>query len=90
MTLPEPLKIPVSDSMQPSGSDYVVKDGYMVSSFYNCLNRGFNSSLNASLEAVKLKEFSPKNPDERAFILSLMRPKLVQIFDDHLSSGRDL
>ncbi len=81
-------KIPVSDTMQPSGSDYVVKDGYMVSSFYNCLNRGFNSSLNASLEAVKLKEFSPKNPDERAFILSLMRPKFVQIFDDHLISGR--
>ncbi len=81
-------KVPISDSLRPAGSEYIVKDGYMVSSFYNCLNRGFNSGLSASLAAVKLKEFSPRNPDERNFILSLMRPKFVDILDDHLQSGR--
>lgn len=81
-------KIPVSDSVPPAGSDYVVKDGYMVSSFYNCLNRGFHSSLQASLDAVKLKEFSPRNASERAFILSLMKPRFSEILDDHLRSGR--
>jgi hypothetical protein len=82
-------KIPVSDKLPPAGSDFLVKDGYMVSSFYNCVNRGFNSALEASLNAVKLKEFSPKNPEERAFILSLMRPAFTEILEDHLRSARE-
>lgn len=81
-------KIPVSDTLPPTGSDFLVRDGYMVSSFYNCLNRGFASALQGSLEAVKLKEFTPKNADERAFILGLMKPRLTQIFEDHLRNGR--
>lgn len=81
-------KIPHSDSVPPTGSDYVVTEGYMLSSFYNCLNRGFNSSLHSSLDAIKLREFTPKNPEERAFILSLMKPRFTGMFDDQLRSGR--
>ncbi|MES2526802.1 MAG: hypothetical protein V4598_06930 [Bdellovibrionota bacterium] len=81
-------KIPVSDSLPPTGSDYIVRDGYMASSFYNCLNRDFNSIVESALDAVKLREFSPKNPEERAFILSLMKPKMAEIFDNTLKSSR--
>ena len=81
-------KIPQSDSLPPSGTDYVVSEGYMVSSFYNCLNREFTSSLQSSLDAIKLQEFTPKNPDERAFILSLMKPRFTEMFNDLLRSGR--
>ncbi len=81
-------QIPLSDSQPPIGNEYVVREGYMVSSVYNCLNRGFMSGLHASLDAIKLQEFSPRNPEERAFILSLMRPVFVRIFDDQLRSGR--
>lgn len=81
-------KIPSSDVVPPSGSDYVITEGYMVSSFYNCLNRGFTSSLHSSLDAIKLNEFTPKNPQERAFILSLMKPKYTGMFNDQLRKGR--
>ncbi len=81
-------KIPVSDTNPPTGTDYVVRDGYMVSSFYNCLNRGFTSGLNSTLNAIKLSEFSPKNPDERAFILELLKPKFTEILDTKLVSAR--
>lgn len=81
-------KIPLSDGVPPTGSDYVVTEGYMVSSFYNCLNRGFTSSLHSSLDAIKLNEFTPKNPRERAFILSLMKPRFTGMFNDQLRSGR--
>lgn len=81
-------KIPQSDSIPPSGSDYVVTEGYMVSSFYNCLNREYTSALHSSLDAIKLQEFTPKNPEERAFILSLMKPRFTEMFDDLLRSSR--
>jgi hypothetical protein len=81
-------KIPVSESLPPSGSDYIVRDGYMVSSFYNCLNRGFPSALNSTLDAVKLNEFAPRNRDERAFIIALMKPKFIEILDHKLVSAR--
>ena len=81
-------KIPISDSLPPSGSHYIVRDGYMASSFYNCLNRSFNSIVQSSLDAIKLREFSPKNPDERAFIIALMKPKMTETFDNTLKTSR--
>ena len=80
--------IPQSDSQPPQGTDYIVKDGYMMSSFYNCLNRGFVSMVNSSLDAVKLREFSPKNTQERSFITGLLRTRMTSIVDDKLRSGR--
>lgn len=81
-------KIPHSDALPPSGSDFILTDGYMISSFYNCLNRDFTSGLESSLDAIKLQEFTPKNPEERAFILSLMKPRYTEMFNDLLRNGR--
>jgi hypothetical protein len=60
----------------------------MVSSFYNCLNRGFKTSLQGSIDAVKLQEFSPRNPEEREFLVSLIKPRFTDIIDNKLTSGR--
>lgn len=81
-------QIPPSDSTPPTGNDYVVRDGYMVSSFYYCLNLGFNSGVNATLDAVKLREFTPKNREERSFVIHLLKPKFTETLDYKLQNGR--
>lgn len=81
-------KIPISDALAPAGEEFIVREGYMVSSFYNCLNQGVRSAREAALSAVKLSEFAPRNPAERAFIMELLKPRFTQILEDHLRRGR--
>ncbi len=70
------------DSQPPTGSFFQVSDGYMISSFYNCLNANIPSSSKELIGSFGIDELKVIHPIEEKILSSEIVPKIVQIMKD--------
>jgi hypothetical protein len=80
--------IPHDDSQPPTGSFFQISDGYMISSFYNCLNARIAYSSKEVIDAFAFDDLKVIHPVEEKILSSEVIPKMVKIVKDFYLSER--
>lgn len=72
--------IPHNDTLPPTGNIFRVSNGYLVSSFYNCLNLNLPTNLRDVVRNITFEGAKTSHAKEELLLLSEVRP----IFLNHL------
>lgn len=80
------LVLPISDSESPKTGPFLISDGYMVSSLYNCLNDRFAGMVNSSQEALAKKGLEAPSRGEKEHIKQVIRGELLRLMSEKFYS----
>lgn len=84
------LNLPQDDDHSPSGSLFTIADGYMISSFYNCLNANIPDALKEAIRQFKIDGVNLQNAKEELILTRTSQPELVKMLKDKYTVARDL
>ncbi len=80
------LAISHSDTASPTGRAFTVGDGYLISSFFNCLNAALPEAVLTTIRAFRVDERRVESASEEKFLTAEVRPHFVriwrQLYDD--------
>lgn len=74
--------IPQNDEQSPTGSLFQIGSGYMVSSFYNCLNANIPDAVKNSVRSLSVGDMKIEHAKEEVLLTDEVRPYLVRILKD--------
>ena len=71
-----------NDSETPSGSIFQIADGYMVSSFYNCLNSEAPTSIKNAVRGISVNGMKVQNAKEEVILYNEVKPAFTSLLLD--------
>lgn len=77
-----------NDDESPSGSLFQLGDGYMVSSFYNCLNGSISEVLQESVRNLSVDDFKVQHGKEEILLTEIVMPELIKILHENYESEK--
>ncbi len=83
------LNIPQNDESTPSGSLFQIADGYMVSSFYNCLNANIPDAIKESIRNFSVDGLKLEHPKEELILKDEVQPQMVKMLKESYISARE-
>jgi len=78
-----------NDSETPSGSVFQIADGYMVSSFYNCLNSEAPSSIKNAVRGISVNQMKVQNAKEELILFNEVKPAFLSLLTDIYKMERE-
>lgn len=81
-------RIQHNDEESPSGSFFQIADGYMVSSFYNCLNAQIPDSVKEIIRNFSVDGLKLQHAKEELILNQTVLPQLINILKDKYASER--
>jgi hypothetical protein len=78
-----------NDDEIPSGNFFHISDGYMVSSFYNCLNTYIPDLLSEIIQDFRVEAFKVEHAKEKNIMATELLPQVVKILTDIYHAKRD-
>ena len=67
------------DEVAPVPGDFNPANGYLISSFSNCINSGFTQSLMGILRQIKVGQFSLEHPNEELILTPKIKSEMLKI-----------
>ena len=89
MTWESCLNIQHNDESSPSGSIFQISDGYMVSSFYNCLNATIPDSIKETIRDFSVNGLKLQHPKEELLLKDEVQPHMVKMLKDTYVKERE-
>lgn len=83
------LSLPHNDDQSPSGSLFTVGDGYMISSFYNCLNEKIPESIKQSIRQFSIDGVNLQNAKEELILTRNVQPELIKLLKIKYTEARE-
>lgn len=83
------LNMPHNDESSPSGSLFQIADGYMVSSFYNCLNANIPDAIKESIRNFSVDGLKLEHPKEELILKDEVQPHLIKMLKETYVSARE-
>jgi hypothetical protein len=71
-----------NDEQSPSGAHFTLSDGYMISSFYNCLNATIPESLKETVRLISFEGVKLQDAQEEMILLKEVRPHFISTLND--------
>jgi hypothetical protein len=78
-----------NDSETPSGSVFQIADGYMVSSFYNCLNSEAPTSIKNAVRGISVNGKKVQNAKEELILYNEVKPAFTSLLTDIFKVERE-
>lgn len=79
---------PQSDGNSPRGRLFSIGDGYLVSSFYNCINESLPETAKAFVREVGVDNFKLQHSGEEQILLSYSMPVFVDVLKKKYEAER--
>jgi len=73
------LNMPHNDDEKHSGSIYTPRNGYLVSSFFNCLNAQLPMTLQDLVRSLEYEGQRITHPVEELIVLEFLEPRVVEV-----------
>lgn len=83
------LNLPHDDQHSPSGSLFTIADGYMISSFYNCLNANIPDAIKEAIRQFSIDGANLQNAKEELILTRTVQPELVKMLKTKYTIARD-
>lgn len=71
-----------SDDQTPTGSHFQLADGYMISSFYNCLNVVIPEAVQETVRIISVEGVKLQHAKEEMMLLREVQPEFIKILKD--------
>jgi len=83
------LNLSHNDDQNPTGNLFTIGDGYMVSSFYNCLNQQIPDSIKQAIRQFSIDGVNLQNAKEELILSKNVQPELIKMLKDKYSEARE-
>lgn len=84
------LSQPLNDDVPPSGKQFSIGDGYMVSSIYNCINSDFPSTAKLVVRNLAVGDKKVSHPKEEVMLYEQVVPELKKSLEKIYLEKRDI
>ena len=74
----------------PSGRHFLISDGYMISSFYNCLNTQIPTALKVISRGFSVDGSSLRNAKEEMILIPIVQVELIRILKEKYFLQREI
>lgn len=81
--------IPHNDDQSPTGNLFTVGDGYMISSFYNCLNSNIPDAIKETVRNLSVDGVKVQNAKEEIILSKEVQPHLVGMLKEKYLAERE-
>lgn len=79
-----------NDDQIPTGKYFSITDGYMISSFYNCLNMNIPDTVRNVIGSFSVDEFKVEHPKEELILSQEILPHVVKYLQERYLKEREV
>jgi Glucose-regulated metallo-peptidase M90 len=81
-------ELPPSDDASPRGRIFTIREGYLISSLYNCLNENFNFEVDGLVKQLSYRGEKIQHPKEEILIKAEVVPEFLTLLESLLLEAR--